>query len=211
MRNVKKFLVTGCLIGTLLMQAGCVGLAVGAGAALGVASAREGGIKSTANDIRIKAHIADKWFKYDTETFSKLKVNVDGGRVLLTGVVDDPDSRVEAVRLAWQVEGVTQVINEIRLAKGDGIPGYVRDKWITVQLRTALTLEADVQSINYTIDTVQGTVYLMGIAYSQAELDQAISVARTIPHVKQVVSYVRILDDVDRQNVKPAESTLINE
>ena len=54
------------------------------------------------------------------------------------------------------------------------------------------------QSINYNIDVVQGIVYLMGVAQSQAELNRVIEKARTIPDVKQVVSYVKLAGDVDQ-------------
>ena len=177
----------------LLMLPGCtvLGVVAGAGAAVGVGAAREGGLKSTASDIRIKALISDKWFKYDLHTFSKLNATVNQGRTLITGVVQNPEDRVEAVRLAWQVEGVTQVINEIRVAESEGVSGYVKDQWITTRLRTALTFDKDVQSINYSIDTVNGTVYLMGVGQNQAELDRVIDIARNTSNVKQVVSYVK--------------------
>lgn len=168
-----------------------IGMAAGAGAALGISAAREGGIRSTASDLKIKALISDKWFKYDLETFAKLNLTVNQGRVLVTGIVQNPDDRVEAIRLAWQVEGVNQVINEIRVAEGEGLPGYIRDQWITTRLRTAITFDRDIQSINYSIDTVAGTVYLMGVAQNQAELNKVIGHARTIPNVMQVVSYVK--------------------
>jgi hypothetical protein len=96
------------------------------------------------------------------------------------------------VRLAWKPKGVKQVINEIRVAKGGGVTGYARDTWITSRLRAAITFNRDIQSINYSIDTVQGTVYLMGVAQNQQELNRVVEIARTIPDVKQVVSYVKI-------------------
>lgn len=178
----------------LVLLAGCtpVGMAAGAGAALGVSAASERGISGTASDLKIKALISDKWFKYDLETFAKLNLTVNDGRVLITGIVQDPDDRVEAVKLAWQVEGVNQVLNEIRVADGEGLPGYVRDQWITTRLRTAMTFDREIHSINYSIDTVGGTLYLMGIARHQAELNKVIEIARTIPHVQQVVSYVTL-------------------
>ncbi|MBI4031377.1 MAG: BON domain-containing protein [Proteobacteria bacterium] len=169
-----------------------VGMATGAGAAVGVAAAREGGISGTASDIRIKAVISEKWFQYDLETFAKLNLMVEQGRVLITGVVQDPEDRVEAVRLAWQVNGVKQVMNEIRVADGEGLPGYIRDTWISARLRTELTFNRDVQSINYSIETVQGTVYLMGIAQNREELDIVLETARQIPDVRQVISYVKM-------------------
>lgn len=184
------FLVVA-LSGFLVSSCTPIGMAAGAGATLGIAAAREGGVSGTASDVRIKALISEKWFRYDLETFSKLNVTVDQGRVLITGVVQSPEDRVEAVRLAWQVEGVREVMNEIRLADSEGVQGYVRDTWITTRLRTTITFDSEVHSINYSIETVQGTVYLMGVAQSRAELDRVIELARTIPHVKQVISYVK--------------------
>jgi len=127
--------------------------------------------------------------------------------VLVTGTVQNPDDRVEAIRLAWQVNGVKQVINEIRVADSEGVQGFVKDGWITTRLRTAMTFDRDIQSINYTIDTVQGTVYLMGVAHSQSELDRVVALARTIPGVKQVISYVKPLGQpVEAQNTMPGWS-----
>ncbi len=179
---------------TLFVLSSCtpIGMAAGAGAALGIAAAKEGGISNTASDLKIKALISDKWFKYDLGTFAKLSLTVNQGRVLITGVVQDPDDRVEAVRLAWQVEGVHQVINEIRVAQSEGVPGYVRDQWITTRLRTQMTFDREIQSINYSIDTVAGTIYLMGVAQNQTELNKVIDLARTIPNVQQVISYVKL-------------------
>lgn len=171
------------------------GMALGTGAALGVASQQEGGLSGAADDLRIKAHINDLWFKYDLNTFAKLSLNISQGRVLITGVVQDPDARVEAVRLAWQVKGVTQVINEIQVAEGEGLPGFVRDQWITTRLRSVLTFDKEVHSINYSIETVKGVVYLMGNARTQAELDRVIEQARIIPNVRQVISYVKLIGD----------------
>lgn len=168
------------------------GVATTAGAVGGIAAAREGGLKQTAIDTRIALEINDLWFKYDTNAFLKLNMTVEQGRVLVTGVVQNPDHRVEAIRLAWQPKGVVQVINEVRVADSEGFTGFARDSWITGKLRTKLIFDRDVQSINYTIDTVQSIVYLMGIAQNQAELNKVIALARDTGYVKNVVSYVKI-------------------
>lgn len=188
-----RFLISSLSIVAALGVSSCapVGMAMGAGATLGIAAAQEGGIDAAATDLRIKTSISEKWFSYDVDTFRKLKLTVDQGRVLITGVVQNPDNRVEAVRLAWQVKGVKQVINEIRVANSEGIKGFVTDSWITTRLRTTMTFDESVQSINYSIDTVQGTVYLMGVSENQAELDRVIRLARNIPGVREVVSYVK--------------------
>jgi osmotically-inducible protein OsmY len=175
-------------------QSACtpVGIAAGAGATAGAAAMSEGGISGAVTDLQIKASINDLWFRSNMDIFRKLSLTVEEGRVLITGVVQNPEHRVEAVRLAWQARGVKQVINEIRVADSEGIQGYVSDTWISAQLRTKMTLDRDVQSINYSIDTVQGIVYLMGTARYPQELQRVTEIARAIPKVKQVVSYVRM-------------------
>lgn len=195
----------------LLSACSPVGVVAGTGASLGVASMQERGIGGAVDDLRIKALISDLWFKYDLETFAKLSLTVDQGRVLITGVVQNPDARVEAVRLAWQVNGVVQVINEIQVADGEGVPGYVRDQWITTRLRTAIMFDSEISSINYSIETVQGSIYLMGVAKSQAELDKVIAAARTIPNVRDVVSYVKMAgEQIPQQGASAAPMTAVH-
>lgn len=182
------------LVLSALTLSGCtgLGLATGAAAVTGISAAQEGGIGRAISDSTIKLKINDAWLNYSVKAFSQLSTTINQGRVLITGVVQNPEHRVEAVRLAWQVEGVDQVINEVRVAESAGVTGFVKDNWITSRLRGSLTLDRGVQSINYSIDTVQGVVYLMGVAQSQTELNRVIETARTISGVKQVVSYVKI-------------------
>jgi len=190
----QQFLYIAFAITLLALLPACspLGVATGAAATVGVAAAQEGGVSGAVSDTWIQAQINKTWLEYDVNTFAKLNTEVNQGRVLITGVVQDPEDRVEAIRLAWQVKGVQQVINEIRIADSEGIQGFVRDNWIATRIRAAITLDRDVQSLNYSIDVVQGVVYLMGVAQSQQELNRVIETARTIPHVKQVVSYVKL-------------------
>lgn len=180
----------------LLPACGPLGLAAGAGATVGIASTREGGVKGSATDFRIRSQINDLWFKSNVKMFSKLNLSIDQGRVLITGIVQDPEHRIEAVRLAWQPRGVKQVINEIRVADTAGLPEYVSDTWITTKLRSQMLIDRDIQSINYSIDTVQGVVYLMGVARSQEELDHVMEVSRGVRGVKQVISYVKLAGEM---------------
>jgi len=207
---IRKIYLTVVVLSSLALS-GCtgIGLVTGAAAVTGVAAAQEGGINRAVSDTKIKLKINEAWFQYNVNIFRKLGTTVNQGRVLVTGVVQDPQHRVEAIRLAWQVEGVKQVINEIRIADSKGITGYVKDKWIKSRLRGALTFDRSVQSINYSIDTVQGVVYLMGVAQNQAELNRVIETARTISGVKQVVSYVKLAGEplAGQQNATAVQET----
>jgi len=117
---------------------------------------------------------------------------VHEGRVLLTGTINSPQNRLDAVRLAWQVEGVRQVIDEIQVTDEGGVLDYSRDVWITAQLRSKITFDSEILAINYSIETVNKVVYLMGVAQSEAEIDRVIRYARNIDYVRKVVSHVRI-------------------
>ena len=181
-----------CLSALSLQACTLLGLATGTAAVVGVSAAQEGGISRAVSDTSIKLKVNEAWFQYNIDAFRKLGTTVKQGRVLITGVVQNPEHRVEAVRLAWQVPGVTQVINEVRVANSAGITGFVKDKWLSSRLRSSITFDRGVQSINYSIDTVQGVVYLMGVAQNQAELNRVIETARTISGVKQVISYVKL-------------------
>ena len=175
-----------------LLLGGCVGVAVGAGATAGVAAYQERGIEAAAIDLNLEAQIIKLWLQQDDMLTLKLGVEAYEGRILLTGVVEDPQMQADGVRLAWKVIGVKEVINEIQVTSDSGVIDLARDSWITTQLKSKLTLDNKVLAINYVIETVNGIVYLIGIAQNQGELDRVIAHSRTISYVRQVISHVRV-------------------
>ncbi len=175
-----------------LLLGGCVGIAVGAGATVGVAAYQERGIEAAAKDLSLEAEIVKLWLQKDETLTLKLGVEAYEGRILLTGVVEDPQMRADAVRLAWKVIGVREVINEIQVTSDSGVVDLARDSWITAQLKSKLTLDNKVLAINYAIETVNGIVYLIGVAQNQGELDRVIAHSRTIAYVRRVISHVRV-------------------
>ncbi len=191
---MKKACTVLMALGVSIQLSACTptGMAMGAGATLGVAAAQEGGVRQAATDAKIRLTIHDLWFTHNVDMYRYLDMTVKEGRVLITGTVPDPDMRVDAVRLAWQAEDVSQVINEINVDKKTGVKTYLKDTWITSRLKTVLTFDKYVQSINYTVDTVNGTVYLMGVAQDTGERNRVIDHARNMSHVENVVSYVRL-------------------
>ncbi len=169
-----------------------IGVAAGAGAAVGVAAVQEKGVSAAARDVRIRAEINGLWLQADENLLYDIELQVQEARVLLTGSVQDPELRLKAVRLCWQVDGVKEVINEIEISDKSGLVNYTRDAKISTELRSTLLVDQDVRSINYSIETVNQIIYLMGVARSQAELDRVIDHARNIEYVRRVRNYVRV-------------------
>ena len=58
------------------------------------------------DDATIKINISSNLPSSSTNLFVNVNTNVIEGRVLLTGIVDTQEIRIEAVRKVWEVEGV---------------------------------------------------------------------------------------------------------
>jgi len=114
--------------------------------------------------------------------------------VLLSGNVQKPEHRVEAARLTWEVPGVREVYNEIEVRDESDLIDSARDKWIVLRLRGDLLLDNQVSAVNYSIESVNQVVYLIGIAQDEAELDRVLRYAKDVPFVRGIVNYVRLAD-----------------
>jgi osmotically-inducible protein OsmY len=164
-----------------------------------VGAAEERGFEGTVDDTKILADVDQLLFHANVEMFHDVTLTVNEGRVMLTGAVKTPEMRVEAVRLTWQAAGVRQVIDEIQVTDQSGFMDYTRDVRIANELRTDLLFDKDVRQINYTVDVVNGVVYLLGIAQDQDELDRVVAHARSISSVRRVVNHVVLKTDPQRQ------------
>ncbi len=184
--------VTLLAAGAGLTLGACAPVVVGVGVTAGVAAAQERGLKGAAADTKIRLQINRLWLAESISLYRKINLQVQEGRVLLTGQVPAPEARVTAVRLAWRAEGVAEVINEIGLGDESSLLDAARDGRIAAELRARLLADRDIASINYSIETVNGSVYLIGIAQNQAELDRVLAYARNIRYVRRVVNYMRL-------------------
>ncbi len=191
-RNMPFALLAGLLTAAMLGLSGCAGVVIGAGAAVGVAAMQERGVEEAARDLGIEAEIGEKWLRKDHKMFVALGVESYEGRVLLTGIAPTEEIRAEAVDLAWKVEGVKEVYNEIVVSESSDLIDSANDSWISTQLRSKITFDKKILAINYHIDTVNGTIYLLGIAQNRKELERVIAHAKNITYVRGIVDHVRV-------------------
>ena len=185
------------LAGSLSLSA-CAELVIGAATTTGVAIAEERSVGDAVDDLTIRAELNHLFFRDNVELYRDVSFSVVEGRVLLKGTVPTPENRIHALRLAWRAAGVREVINEVQVTDDSGILDYARDTWISAQLKAKLLVDGDVLSINYSVETVNGTVFLLGIAQDEAELARVTEHARGIEDVKRVVSHVVMKDDRHR-------------
>jgi osmotically-inducible protein OsmY len=188
----------GVVIAALTLS-GCLPILFGAGTEGAVVVAQERSVGSAVDDagilLKIKNAYAEKDYK---DLLANVEIKVVEGRVLLTGNVDKSDSQIEAVRIAWTIPGVKEVINEIQINDKAGFANYARDVWISTQIKSRLLFTKDIRSVNFSVITVNQVVYIMGIAQDQSELNRVTNVCSTTQYVQRVVSYVRMKDDPAR-------------
>ena len=175
----------------ILFFSGCTAL-VGAGATVGVAAVQERGIKARVKDLKIEALVIEQYIKTGLKLAATIGVEVYEGRVLLTGASKNTNITDQAVKLAWKIDGVKEVINEIQVGRSSNVANFTQDTWITAQIKSNITFDSKIYSINYTIETVNNTVYLIGIAQNQTEHTRVKQHAAKIKFVQNVVSHVRI-------------------
>lgn len=182
------------LLAAASVLGGCTEAILGAGAATGVAVAQERSVGDAVDDAGIVVRINAELLRADTELFSHVEVKSVEGRVVLTGTVPKPEQRIEASRIAWSDSGVRQVDNELQVDDKSSVVNYAKDSWITARMRSKILTDTKIADINYTVETVNGVMYLIGIARSQSELDRVVDHARNIGGVVKVVSHVRVKD-----------------
>ncbi len=192
----RSFLIALALIAAFAPAlSGCIWIAAG-GAVAGVSAARqERSIGNAVNDVRIKSEIESKLVSQQASHFVNVSVTVIEGRVLLTGRVEEPDTRLDATRMAWSAEGVKKVDNDIEVTDSKGWFDRPNDILIRTTLATNLLTDPDIKDVNYTIDCVNGVVYLMGVGQDREEVERVIEHARNTSGVKKVENYVVLKND----------------
>jgi osmotically-inducible protein OsmY len=191
-----------CVIFFLLTS--CVETAIIGGGGLAVLSSREKTLTQTKSDVVIASVLASKLL------VNKLKMpnnfvdtTVYEGRVLLTGIVDSAKKAKIAQDLAWQIEGVLEVIDELvvcencKVGAGSTMQTLV-DSLITSEIETKLFLAKRIRSFNFTVNTVQKTAYVIGIAYSAEEQKLVLKIASKVKGVKKVVNHIILANDLRR-------------
>ena len=149
-------------------------------------------IGAVVDDATIKINIAAKFINSNDNLFVDVSSTVLDGRVLLTGLVDNQEIRIDAVRRVWEVNGVNEVVNEIQIGNRDSLKEYAQDVWITTQVKGLAAKTLGLRSIGYNFETIQGKVYIAGITSKPEQLDSVIDVVKTIKGVKEIINYVVI-------------------
>ena len=196
-KKYKKIIIFPILFSFLFMSYGCTPtniLASGGSGALVVAEG-ERSLGTVIDDATIKVNIAAKFLNAGDNLFVNINTSVLEGRVLLTGLVDNQEIRIDAVRLVWEVEGVKEIVNEIEVGNRSTLKDYANDLWINTQARAVAAKTIGLKAVTYNFETIQGKIYIAGITTRPDLLENTISALKNIKGVNEIVNYVIIKEE----------------
>ncbi len=180
------------------LLASCVPAVVAstAGVLTSIGEVRTIGDKLDDNLIVVKAK--EKFAEENVnQLLARISVNAYEGRVLLTGSVHDKSIIKQAEEIIWKIEGVREVINELKV-DNRAFRDFTKESFIANAARSKLLVEENVASNNYIIDVSKTTVYIIGVARDSGELDKVINVVSKIKGVTEVISHVILQGDTRR-------------
>ena len=137
----------------------------------------------------------------DKKYIINLSTKVIDGNIFLSGKVDEPEEKLKIIKMAWETKGARSVQSAVIIKGQTNFKNTAKDVLITSQLRAALLFNKITKSSNYTIDTINGKIYIFGIAITGDEKKKVISEANEIHGVKEVVPSILLVEDLSRNNI----------
>ena len=195
-KKIIKILIIPSILTLSFINYGCSPasvLATGGGGAMVVAEG-ERSLGTVIDDATIKVNIAAKFLNAENNLFVDINTSVLEGRILLTGLVDSQEVRIEAVRLVWEVEGVQEIINEIEIGNRATLKDYASDLWINTQARALAAKIVGIKAITFNFETIQGKIYIAGMSNRPDLLDEMISALKNIKGVNEIINYVIVIE-----------------
>jgi len=129
-----------------------------------------------------------------------LNVKVIDGTALLSGRVENAEDKLKLTKFAWETAGIKAVRNDIVIADETSFKQRAKDILISSQLSAALLINKKISSRNFNLETINGKIYIYGMARTSAEMEEVIKEAKLIPDVVEVVPSIILADNLSRKN-----------
>ena len=133
--------------------------------------------------------------------FLTIQSEVIDGQIFLSGKVDEPEEKIKITKMAWETKGVRSVKNAISIKGQSNFKSTAKDILITSQLRSALIFNKKTKSRNYTLETINKTIYIFGIAMDQEEKKEVINEANKIYDVENVIPSIYLASELSRNKL----------
>ena len=167
------------------------------------------------SDAGITTSVKSKLSADDMVKARNIDVDTENRVVTLNGTVESAAEEAQALQIARNTEGVTDVVDNITIAGeqgsapttgadpsapmsgsepslADSAMATATDAGITAQVKSSLIADTMVAARKIDVDTKDGVVTLTGTVESNAEKMQAVEVARKIENAKRVQDRITV-------------------
>ena len=148
------------------------------------------------DDSIMQKNLSARVLILDKKYLFSVNSKVLDGRIFLTGKVDNPEEKLKLTKMAWEIQGVRSVRNDIKVKEDFNFKQSAKDILITSQLRTALILNRNIKASNYQIDTYKKKIYIYGISITSDEKEEVINEAKQILDVKNIIASILLVENL---------------
>ena len=153
------------------------------------------------DDTIMQKNLSARLALTDKKYFLSIQSEVIDGRIFLSGKVKEPEEKIKITKIAWETKGVRSVKNAISIKGQSNFKGTAKDILITSQLRSALIFNKKTKARNYTLETINKTIYIFGIAMTEEEKKEVINEANKIFDVKNVIPSIYLVSELSRNKI----------
>ena len=153
------------------------------------------------DDTIMQKNLSARLALTEKKYFLSIQSEVRDGNIFLSGKVDEPEEKIKITKMAWETKGVRSVKNAITIKGQSNFKSTAKDILITSQLRTALILNKKTKARNYTLETINKTIYIFGIAMDQDEKKEVVDEANKIYDVNKVIPSIYLASELSRSKL----------
>ena len=153
------------------------------------------------DDTIMQKNLSARLALYNKKYFLSIQSEVRDGNIFISGKVAEPEEKIKITKMAWETKGVRSVKNAITIKGQSNFKSTAKDILITSQLRSALIFNKKTKARNYTLETINKTIYIFGIAMDKEEKKIVIDEANKIYDVKKVIPSIYLATELTRNKL----------
>ena len=161
------------------------------GSLVGSATTSARGFSGTIEDTYLMSKIVSKITLMKLSNFSNITVSVINGKVLLAGNIENQEKRLELIKKVWWIDGVKEVLNELEIGPRTSFSEKAEDFVFEAKIEKRLLFEPGIFSNNYSVDVVNGKVYVMGIS---SDIEEKTKVENFLNNMNDIKKLILLLD-----------------
>ena len=167
----------------------------GVGAIALSSSAQEKGLGTSINDKVIYVKLRNVIHDWNPSVSQKISISVDNGSILITGQLEDINTKIDLTKTIWDVSGVKEVNNQVQISKTSNLKNIAKDLASLGEIRAKLMASKELNSLNFSVDVVNNIAYISGIASSDEEIAIVTQLAQEARFIIEVQNFVKVNKD----------------